>query len=167
MELSREEIRVIFLFKFKLGHSATQTATELHEAFGESCASLKTIERWFQKFRAGDFSLKDADRPGRPMMINNELINSQLEQNPGLNSVMLGEKLGISDQAVRNHLMQMGRIYKLGKWLPHNLREQQKMLRMSTCLSLLQRFSRCDFLNCIVTGDEKWLQYDNRTRKHY
>jgi len=50
MELSRNDFRSIFLFKFKLGDTAAHTAVELCEAFGSPYVSVKTAERRFKNF---------------------------------------------------------------------------------------------------------------------
>ena len=155
MELSRKDFCSIFLFKFKLGDTAAHTTVDLCEAFGPFCVSVKTVERWFKKFRSGDFNLEDAHRAGRPNEIDQELINSELEDNPAFSNVMLAEKLGFSDHAIRNQLHAMGRVYKLGKWISHVLAFPQKKLRMTMCFSLFQHHLQCNFLNCIVTSDEK------------
>ena len=111
---------------------------ELYGAFGPSCVSVKTVQKCFKKFRSSDFNLEDAHRAGRPNEINQDLINSELGDNPAYSSVMLAEKLGFSDHAIRNPLHAMGRDYKLGKWIPHVLTFPQKKLRMTMCISLLQ-----------------------------
>ena len=167
MELSRGDFRVIFLFKFKLGDTASHTVEELCKAFGPSCVSVKTVERWFRKFRAGDFDLKDAPIEGRPSEIDDDLIKSELEQDPSLSTVKLSERLGFSEEAIRRHLHNLGLVWKLAKWVPHELSSSQKNHRMTVCFSLLQRQSACDFLDRIVTGDEKWVSYDNTVRGHY
>ena len=52
-----------------------------------------------------------------------------------------------------------------GRWVPHLLTEMQKMQRISICSLLLIWQDKDPFLNKIVTGDEKWIQYDNPKRK--
>ena len=44
----------------------------------------------------------------RPNEIDQDLINSELEDNPAVSNVMLAEKLGFSDHAIRNQLHAMG-----------------------------------------------------------
>ncbi|KAL6265763.1 hypothetical protein P5V15_002574 [Pogonomyrmex californicus] len=59
----------------------------------------------------------------------------------------------------------MGKINKLGKWVPHDLNERQIENRKVTCEMLLQRHERKSFLYRIVTGDEKWIYFENPKRK--
>ena len=50
-------------------------------------------------------------------------------------------------------------------WVPHKLTEENLANRMSICNSLLKRHESDPFLKRIVTGDEKWIIYDNIVRK--
>ncbi|KAL6438745.1 hypothetical protein ACFW04_004619 [Cataglyphis niger] len=59
-----------------------------------------------------------------------------------------------------NLLKKLGKINKLGVWIPHNLSERNKEDRMSIATSLLSRVKIEPFLNRIITGDEKWVTYD-------
>ena len=59
------------------------------------------------------FNFEDTHRAGRPNEIEQDLINSELDDNPVFSSVMLAEKLGFGDHAIRNQLHAMGPVYKL------------------------------------------------------
>ena len=41
----------------------------------------ETCQKWFAKFRAGDFSLDDAPRSGRPVEIDSDQIETFIENN--------------------------------------------------------------------------------------
>lgn len=58
-----------------------------------------------------------------------------------------------------------GMIKKEGKWLPYQLKEQDIENRFNACVSLLTRYSKKDFLYQIVTGDEKWIDFDSAKRQ--
>ena len=59
----------------------------------------------------------------------------------------------------------MGKIAKVGKWVPHQLSETNKNERIDTCHSLLVKHHKKSFLWKIITGDEKWIYFDNPKRK--
>jgi len=76
----------------------------------------------------------------------------------------LAEQLSVSQQAA-NCLREMGKIQKVGRWVPHELNERQTERRKNTCEILLERYRRKSFLHRIVTGDEKWIFFENPKRK--
>ncbi|KAG5317892.1 MOS1T transposase, partial [Pseudoatta argentina] len=56
-------------------------------------------------------------------------------------------------------------IQKQGHWVPYELKPRDVERRFGTCELLLQRQKRKGFLHRIVTGDEKWIHYDNLKRR--
>uniref|UniRef100_A0A1I7WVR3 WWE domain-containing protein n=1 Tax=Heterorhabditis bacteriophora TaxID=37862 RepID=A0A1I7WVR3_HETBA len=54
----------------------------------------------------------------------------------------------------------------LGKWVPYELSENSIGCRLNICISLLARQRKKNFLWKIVTGDEKWIMYDNPKHTH-
>ena len=53
------QIRIDFLFQFKLGRKAAETARDINDAFGPRTTNKRVAQRWFKKFCNGDESLKD------------------------------------------------------------------------------------------------------------
>jgi len=78
---------------------------------------------------------------------------------------MLAEQLGVSQAAISMRLYAMGKVQKIGKWMPHELNDRQMERRQNTCQILLARRKRKSFLRRIVTGDEKWIYFQNPKRK--
>ena len=62
-------------------------------------------------------------------------------------------------------LKAMRKIQKVEKRVPHELNERQQENRKTTCEMLLARYKRKSFLHRIVTGDEKWIYFENPKRK--
>ena len=68
------DIRVIFLYEYKLGNNAVKATHNIKQAFGENTVNKRKVQRWFEKFRSGDFSLQNEPR-GRPKTsVNNVLF---------------------------------------------------------------------------------------------
>ncbi|UYV82311.1 hypothetical protein LAZ67_21001679 [Cordylochernes scorpioides] len=55
----------------------------------------------------------------------------------------------------------MGMVQKQGNWVPYELKPGNFEHRICTCELLLKRQNRKVFLHRIVTGDEKWIHYEN------
>ncbi|GFX97106.1 mariner Mos1 transposase [Trichonephila clavipes] len=53
----------------------------------------------------------------------------------------------------------MGKIKKVGGWVPHELMDRQQEDRKIVCEVLLARY-----LHHIMTGDEKWIKFENPKR---
>ena len=56
---------------------------------------------------------------------------------------------------------QLGYVNRFDVWVPHKLREKNLLGRISACDSLLKYNEKVLFLKQIVTGDEKWILYNN------
>ena len=69
--LDIKQIRVIFLFGFKMGHKAQETSCNINNAFGPETANEHTVQWWFKKFCKEDKSLADEECSGRPLEVDN------------------------------------------------------------------------------------------------
>ena len=49
--------------------------------YGEGVVTDQTCQKWFAKFRAGDFLLDDAPRLGRPVEVDSDQIKTLIENN--------------------------------------------------------------------------------------
>ena len=56
-------------------------------------------------------------------------------------------------------------VQKQGNWLPHELKPRDVERRLCMSEKLMERHKNKSFLHRIVTGDEKWIHYDNPKRK--
>ena len=71
--MKKEDLRLPFLHKFKLGNNASQTAANINKAWGEGITSDRTVRRRFQKFRSGDESLQDEEGRGWPSTLDKKI----------------------------------------------------------------------------------------------
>ena len=49
--------------------------------YGEGAVTDQICQKWFVKFHAGDFSLDDAPRLGRPVEVDSDQIETLIENN--------------------------------------------------------------------------------------
>ena len=80
MNLSHREIRVLLLHEFRLGHKATEAANNICNTMGEDVLSTRTAQRWFNRFKNGNFELDDLPRSGRPMELDVDLLSQLIEE---------------------------------------------------------------------------------------
>ena len=53
-------------FSFKLQKSARETHEMLKLVYGDAAVTMKTVYKWFERFRNGCESVEDQERSGRP-----------------------------------------------------------------------------------------------------
>ena len=81
------------------------------------------------------------------------------------NQEKLARSLGVTQQAISKRLKAMGMIQKQENWVPYVLKPRDVERGLFACEQLLERQRRKGFLHRIVTGDEKWVHYDNPKRR--
>ena len=83
----------------------------------------------------------------------------------GFNCMYVYVCIVLSNSTVYDHLKGLGLSSKLDVWVPHVLTERNLCRRIDVCDSLLKRHENDPFLKRIITGDEKWVVYNNVKRK--
>jgi transposase len=157
MNLSHREIRVLLLHEFRLGHKATEAANNICSTMGEDVLSTRTAQRWFNHFKNGNFVLDDLPRSGRPMELDVDLLKQLIEEDPRLTFRCLAEQLGCSHTAVEKHLNELGKTWKYGVWIPHELSSHQLQHRVDACMDLMTSHRNYQWLRNLITDDEKWV----------
>jgi [histone H3]-lysine36 N-dimethyltransferase SETMAR len=165
MDISRRELRVLLLHEYRLGHKATEAASNICSTMGKDVLSIRTAQHWFQEFKNGNVDLDDSRRSGRPPEIDVDVLKQLIEEDPRLTTRCLAERLGCSHTAVEKHLKELGKIWKYGVWIPHELSPLQLQQRVDSCMELLTSHRTHEWLRNLITGDEKWVLYINHTRK--
>ena len=153
--LDKNQVRVIFLFKFKIGHKAAVTTCNINNAFGPGTANDHTVQWWFKKFCKGDESLEDEECSGQP----SEVDHDQLWWSSYSFPRSCQAQLNVDHSMVVRHLKQIGRVKKVDKWVPHDLTKNLKYCHFWSVIfsySMQQQWtisqSDCDVggkVNCI------------------
>ena len=99
MESKNEDFRHIFLFHFRKGKNAAQSA--------------KKCRNWFDKFRSGDFSLKDEQRSDRPNEVDDNQIKAIIESDRHVTVLEFEEMLKIPKSTIDRHIQRSGVVKKL------------------------------------------------------
>ncbi|GFY20144.1 histone-lysine N-methyltransferase SETMAR [Trichonephila clavipes] len=118
------------------------------------------------KYRGGVYiegilDVKDAPRTGRPIVENVDKITEIIEVDQHVSNHSIDHK------TVLSHLSKVGFKKKLDVWVLYQLTPKKIMDRISTSEALAKQNEIGPFLKRIVTGDEKWITYDNIVQKRW
>ena len=111
------------------------------------------------------FGLEDEERSGQPKKFEDEELEALLDEDCCQTQEEIAEYLGVTQAAISKRLKAAGYIQKQRNWVPHELKPRDVERRFCISELLLERHKKKSFLHRIVTGDEKWIHYDNPKRK--
>ncbi len=152
------------------GESSSAIYRQLAEVYSDT-VTYDVVKRWHRSFLEGRMSLVDDERSGRPSVITEDAINMVQDLIDGNRRISVAEiKRYFNDvvfdpishrtvvEIIRNRLD-----YRkiCARWLPKLLTEEHTANRMAAGLDFLFHYHETseDFLNRIVTGDEKWVHH--------
>jgi [histone H3]-lysine36 N-dimethyltransferase SETMAR len=162
---TKEHLREVLLFMFNWKKGATEAHRMILEVYDQNIITARACQKWFKRFKEGDFDLDNKDRGRPPKQFEDDELQSLLDEDDAQTQQQLADSLGVYRSTISLRLSAMGKVQKEGKWDPHELTEQQQKNRRTTCEILLGRQQRKSFMHRIITGDEKWLYFDNLKRK--
>lgn len=165
MENEKLHFRHVMLYEFRKGVSVGIATKNIRDVYLDRAPALRTVKKWFGRFGNGDFNLDDRSRSGRRSDIDDNVVRALVEGNARITSKEIAERLNIDNSSAFRHLKKLGFTSKLDTWVPHSLTEKNKLDRVTVAISLLARNEKQPFLNRLVTGDEKWILYNNVQRK--
>ncbi|XP_046836130.1 histone-lysine N-methyltransferase SETMAR-like [Vespa crabro] len=126
---------------------------------------VRQCQNWYAKFRSGDFDVEDTPRSGRPVEADKDTIKTLVVANRRITTREIGERLNLSNSTVYDHLKGLGLTSRLDIWIPHVITERNLCRRVDVYDSFLKRHENDPFLKRIITGNEKWVVYNNDKRK--
>ncbi|GFX36880.1 histone-lysine N-methyltransferase SETMAR [Trichonephila clavipes] len=162
VSISREvSIKQFQIYARCQGGNVSQVVEIVNGVYGADTVTANCVPFCFRRFRSGIFDVKDAPRIGRPVVENVTKITEIIEVDRHVSSPSITQELKIDHKIVLNHLSKVGFKKKLHIWLSHQLTPKNMMDRISICETMAKRNEIDPFLKRMVTGDEKWVTYDN------
>ena len=156
--LDKKQIRVIFLFEFKMGHKEAEVTCNINSVFGRGTTMYSgvVVQEVLQRRQAPGrwgvqwVAIGSWQRP-------TERIT---ETDPLTTAREVAQELSIDHSMVIQHLKQVGKVKKLVKWVPHELIKNLKNHHFEISSFILCSNNKL-FLCWIVKGDKKWILYND------
>lgn len=169
---SMTHLRHAALFCWQLGMTAAEAYRNIEKAVGrQKTVCKRTVEHWYDRFAAGDFSLVDKKRSGRPEKITKAQLEELLSEDDALSTRDIAKRLtsrGISctSDAVTKALHRYGFHQLMCTWLPKDLTPAQCHQREKIAKELLVEFkAQPEKFERLVTSDEKYVLFNNPKRR--
>ena len=137
MKLSQREIRVLLLHGFRLAHKAKEATNNICKTMGQDIVSTLTAQSWFNRLNNGNYKLDDSSRSGKSVEVDLDRLKQRIEDDPRLTTRSLAEQLGCSHTTMEKYLSELGKMWKHGVWIPHELSAYQLQHRLDVCMDLL------------------------------
>ena len=125
---------------------------------------MHTVFRWVKAFKAGNFSVEDDTRPGRPKTsvtkANIAAVKIVVEHDARLSVKDIASCTGISEGSVQTILKKRLDMRKVcARWVPHLLTEEQTTQRLKCARELLKTYKGCNsrVMSNLLTGNETWV----------
>jgi len=159
---SQEEIRVLIKFLWFQKKSAKVILEEINETLGEGTIGKTSIYKWIERFKKGNFSVKDEERHGRPTLGIRKDVEKLLENDPFLSARSIATELQVDKNTVIKTLKEEMDMRKVCfHWIPKDLNEAQKLKRVECAKQMLEALKGARYVSTIYTGDESFLYWKN------
>ena len=77
---------------------------------GEHALAERTCQKWFARFKSGDFGLEDEEHPGRPKKFEDEELEALLGEYCCQTQEELAESLRVTQAAIKKRLKAAGSV---------------------------------------------------------
>ena len=93
-------LRGVLLHCFNMKKTAAGSHRILVEVYGEHALAERTCQKWFARFKSGDFGLEDEERPGQPKKFEDEELEALLDEDCCQTQEELAESLRFTQAAI-------------------------------------------------------------------
>lgn len=173
MELAGEHICAMIYYDFRRGITQQQCIDQLISTFGNGTPSNTTVYHWFRGFYRRRSMLTGKVKAGGPKSV---VVPQYIE---GVRKLRMADRLvaycakeanlGISMTGIISILHNYVTVkIKYSRWIPHNLKKEQKDARVEWCIKMFKKYNRGDSKAVfnIYRGDESWIYaYDPETKQ--
>ncbi|XP_017778300.1 PREDICTED: histone-lysine N-methyltransferase SETMAR-like [Nicrophorus vespilloides] len=123
------------LYYYRKGKKATQAAKEICDCYGASAVTDRVVQKWYARFRSGEFELTDVERSGRPVTIDTAKIMTVVHENPHFTLREIADIVKVSHVTVQRHLHAEGYVNRADVWVPKDLNKRKLTPRFKVAVT--------------------------------
>ena len=123
-------LRGVLLHYFNMKKTAAGSHRILVEVYGQHALAEQTCQKWFARFKTGDFGLENEERPVQPKKFEDEELEALLDEDYCQTQKELAESLGVTQAAISERLKAVGYTRKQGNWVRHQLKPRDAERRI-------------------------------------
>ncbi|UYV82339.1 hypothetical protein LAZ67_21001744 [Cordylochernes scorpioides] len=97
---------------------------------GDHALAERTCQKWFARFKSGNFDLEGEERPGASPSFEDEVLGASLEEDTTQMQKELAKTLGVTQPAIFHGLKEMGMLRKVENWVPYQLKRRDVERRL-------------------------------------
>ena len=103
MKLEEQDahFRHILLYYFQKDKNASQARKKSCAVYGNEALKERQCKNWFAKFRSANFSLKNDQRSGRPVEVDETRIKAIIDSDRHSTTSEVAEKLNVSRTCIK------------------------------------------------------------------
>jgi len=166
MEISAEiEQRVYIKMRTALKIEVKSIHQELLVIQPNTAYSYSNVALWSKRFREGRDSVKDDQRPERPLTAttkaNIRRVEELVEQDRRITYRAIEALTSLNLHTIHGILHDhLGRRKRKSRWVPHRLTDENKQRRLNFATAMLKEITSGRLrLDHIITGDEFWIYH--------
>ena len=129
---------IFIMYEFHHGKNASEAARLINQIYPYSVDVWK-CERWFSRFKVGNFYLSNAPKSGRSPTVDTVIIQTFIEKDSCQTLVAMSSQLGINKKTIRISIKKMNKKSNTGIWGPHDLFDDPKKKHVSICKILISK----------------------------
>ncbi|XP_077291831.1 histone-lysine N-methyltransferase SETMAR-like [Arctopsyche grandis] len=120
MENEKIHLRHVMLYEFRKGVSVGTAQKNIQEVYLDHAPALRTVKKWFCKFRNGDFNMEDQPRSGRPSVIDDDIVSDLVKNNPRITTKEIAEKMNVNNSSAFRRLKKLGFTFEQSRTVDMN-----------------------------------------------
>jgi hypothetical protein len=128
----RIEQRVMAKYVFLKGHWSKLIYKEIVSTLQDNAMSLSVAKNCLRRFKSGDVSCGDEERPGRPLISLDPALQRFLNKFPFANARVMAGHFSVNRATIKGILdRELGLREFTRRWVPYILSAEQKLKRMT------------------------------------